>query len=76
MFIGGSDGELDISEYQEFSFVESTILAVVCLMIASKLQIKESPLIDTEARKLLIKLSKTQSSHTDPKFSLELRDMR
>ena len=76
MFIGGSDGGLDISEYQEFSFVESTILAVVCLMIASKLQIKESPLIDTEARKLLIKLSKTQSSYTDPKFSLELRDMR
>ena len=52
------------------------VLAVVCLMIASKIQTKDSHLVVTEARKLLIKLSKTQSSLTDPRFNLEMRDMR
>ena len=76
MMTGGSDGELDVSQDQEYSFLESTILAVVCLMIASKIQSKGSHLVVTEVRKLLIKLSKTQLDHTDPRFSLSIRDMR
>ena len=71
---GGDNGEVELRDGLLDDFLDYALVALVSLMIASKVQSVEEHLAVTDVRKLVLKLEMGLQGQEDDRFGLKVRD--